>query len=299
MKVFGFLGAIIAFALLVTALNSFYVVDQREQALVLQVGKAVDVVNEGTNDDAGLKYKIPFIQNVVKLDKRNMGLDIPDIEVIAADQEQLLVDAFVRWRIDKPLEFYRRLTNERNAREQLKRFTNAAIRDVLGKQLPEDIISGQRSVLMDEIRTRLTDDAADVGISIVDVRIRRADLPPEVSERVFQRMRTAREQEAERIRAEGDEVAAKIRATAERERTVLLADARRDSEIIRGEGDAKRNEIYNEAYGQDLDFFNFYRGLIACEEAFPENTRMVIGPESLNICKDILESSRRAVPRRQ
>jgi len=299
MKIFGVFGAVLAFIAVILAFNSLYVVDQREQAIVLQVGEAVKTVNDEGKDEAGLKYKIPFIQNVVKFDKRNMGLNIPDIEVIASDQEQLEVDAFVRWRISNPLQFYRRLGTERVAQGQLTRFTENAIRDVLGKKLPDDIISGSRDVIMNEIRELLTGEAEDVGISIIDVRIRRADRLPEVNASIFNEMRLAREQEAERIRAEGDEIAAKIKAEADRERTVLLAKAREESQIIRGNGDAKRNEIYNLAYGQDLNFFNFYRGLEACEEAFPAGSRVVVSPDKLNICEDILDSARQSVPSRR
>lgn len=299
MKFLSGFGLFLLVLIVVAVMNVFYIVDQREQAVVLQVGEAVQVVNADEKDEAGLKMKIPFIQNVAKFDKRNMGLNIPDIEVIAADQEQLEVDAFVRWRIADPLQFYRRLGTERVAAGQLTRFTENAIRDVLGSKLPNEIISGQRDVIMDEIRDLLTDEAQDVGISIIDVRIRRADRLPEVNASIFNEMRLAREQEAERIRAEGDEVAAKIKAEAERERTVLLAKAREESQIIRGNGDAKRNEIYNNVYQQDLEFFNFYRGLEACEQAFPRGSRVVISPDKLNICEDILDSAREAVPSRR
>ena len=299
MKLFGIFGGVLAFVLVLVGFNSLFVVDQREQAVVLQFGEFVKSVNDEGKDEAGLKYKIPFVQSVVKFDKRNMGLNIPDIEVIAADQEQLEVDAFVRWRIADPRQFYRRLGTERVAQGQLTRFTENAIRDVLGKKLPDEIISGQRNVIMDEIRELLTGEAQDVGIAIIDVRIRRADRLPEVNASIFNEMRLAREQEAERIRAEGDEIAAKIRAEADRERTVLLAKAREESQIIRGNGDAKRNEIYNNAYSQDLNFFNFYRGLEACEEAFPAGSRVVISPDKLNICEDILASARESVPARR
>ena len=294
MKLFGWLTGILLVAAIIVALNSFFIVDQRQQALVLQVGRAVDVFNEPGKDEAGLHYKLPFVQNIVTLDKRNIGIDIPDIQVIAADQEQLLVDAFVRWRITDPLKFYRRLNNERNAGDQLRRFTNSAIREALGSKLPEDIISGQRSKLMNTIRDNLNAQLADRGIDIIDVRIRRADLPTEVSERVFRRMQTARHQEAERIRAEGDEQAQLIRATAEKERTVLLADARRDSQVIRGEGDAKRNEIYAQAYGRDLEFFRFQRALIACEESIKSGTRIIIAPENMDLCNTFISDARRA-----
>ena len=243
MKPFGIIGIVGIIVALVAVLNSFFIVDQRQQSLVLQVGAAVEAYNEPGTDEAGLKFKIPFVQSVVTYDKRNLGLDVPDIEVFASNQEQLIVDAFVRWRISEPLAFYQRLGTQREAQNQLLRFTDTAIRNALGSQLPEEIISGQRSQLMDEIRDSLSNAIAGRGIDIIDVRIKRVDLPPDVSQRVFDRMAATRNQQAEQIRAEGDERAKLVRAEAERERTVLLAEARRESEQIRGEGDAQRNEI--------------------------------------------------------
>ena len=144
MKPFGILGIVVVFAAIIALLNSFFIVDQRQQSLVLQVGRAVEAYNEPGADEAGLKFKIPFVQSVVTYDKRNLGLDVPDIEVFASNQEQLIVDAFVRWRIDEPLAFYQRLGTQREAQNQLLRFTDTAIRNALGSQLPEEIISGQR-----------------------------------------------------------------------------------------------------------------------------------------------------------
>ena len=297
MKSLGILGLVGIVIVAVGLLNSFFIVDQREQALVLQVGRAVEAYNEpgsdvGEADEAGLKFKIPFWQSVVKYDRRNLGIDIPNIEALAADQEQLIVDAFVRWRISDPLAFYQRLGTQREGERQLNQFTNAAIRNALGTRLPEDIISGSRSELMDEIRENLGASIAGRGISIIDVRIRRADLPVDVSERVFSRMQAARNQQAEQIRAEGAERAKGIRARAERDRTVLLAEARRDAEQIRGSGDAQRNEIYANAYQQDEEFFRFQRALIACEESFDEGSRLVLGPESLGLCDQFMSLAR-------
>jgi membrane protease subunit HflC len=298
MKPFGILGIVAVVILAIVVLNSFFIVDQRKQALLLQVGRAVEAYNEPGSDEAGLKLKIPLLQNVVVYDRRNLGLNVPGIEAYASNQEQLIVDAFVRWQISDPLAFYQRLNNEREARSQLRNFTDAAIRNSLASRLPEEIISGQRSELMDEIRTNLATNIAGRGIEIIDVRIRRADLPDDVSERVFQRMEATREQEAEEIRAEGDERARLVRATAERERTVLLAEARQESEEIRGEGDARRNEIYAEAYERDAEFFRFYRALIACEEAFTEGTRVVVGPNQLGLCNDFIDQARLSGSRR-
>lgn len=299
MKPFGIVGIVVAIGALIALLNSFFIVDQREQSLVLQVGAAVEAYNEPGTDEAGLKFKIPFVQSVVTYDKRNLGLDVPDIEVFASNQEQLIVDAFVRWRISEPLAFYQRLGTQREAQNQLLRFTDTAIRNALGSQLPEEIISGQRSQLMDEIRESLSNAISGRGIDIIDVRIKRVDLPPDVSQRVFDRMAATRNQQAEQIRAEGDERAKLVRAEAERERTVLLAEARRESEQIRGEGDAQRNEIYAEAYERDAEFFRFQRALIACEQAFTQGTQLVVGPDNLGICDEFIAQARvNGVPRR-
>jgi membrane protease subunit HflC len=298
MRPFGILGIVAVVLVLIVLFNSFFIVDQRKQALLLQVGRAVQAYNEPGTDEAGLKLKIPLVQNVVMYDRRNLGLNVPGIEAYASNQEQLIVDAFVRWQISDPLAFYQRLNTEREAREQLRNFTDAAIRNALASRLPEEIISGQRSELMDEIRDNLAGNIAGRGIEIIDVRIRRADLPDDVSDRVFQRMEATREQEAEEIRAKGDERAQLVRATAERERTVLLAEARQKSEEIRGEGDAKRNEIYAEAYERDAEFFRFQRALIACETAFTEGTRVVVGPDQLGLCNDFIEQARQNGARR-
>ncbi|MEM8615822.1 MAG: protease modulator HflC [Pseudomonadota bacterium] len=312
MKPFGIVGIVILVAAIVALLNSFFIVDQRKQSLVLQVGRAVEAYNEPGSDEAGLKFKIPFIQSVVSYDRRNLGLDVPNIEVFASNQEQLIVDAFVRWQIAEPLAFYQRLGTQREAQRQLLRFTDTAIRNELGQQLPEEIISGQRSELMDSIRESLGEAIAGRGIDIIDVRIKRVDLPGDVSQRVFDRMAATRNQEAEQIRAEGDERAKLVKAEAERERTVLLAEARREAEQIRGEGDARRNEIYAQAYQVDPEFFRFQRALIACEKAFGvgdigdsadteseqqrqamEPTRIILGPNELGLCDEFIDQAQR------
>ncbi len=292
MKPFGILGIVAIVIAVVAALNSFFIVDQRQQSIVLQVGRFVEAYNEPGQDDAGLKFKIPFLQTVVTYDRRNLGLDVEEIEVFASNQEQLIVDAFVRWKIYDPLEFYQRLGTEGEARNQLNRFTNTAIRNALGNKLPEEIISGQRSELMDQIRTNLSASIAGRGIEIIDVRIKRVDLPAEVSQRVFDRMAATRNQQAEEIRAKGDRDAQAVRALADRDRTVILADARRESEQIKGEGDAERNRIYAEAYEQDAEFFRFQRALIACELAFTKGTQIVVGPDNLGLCDEFITQAR-------
>lgn len=292
MKPFGIIGIGIIVLGLIAAANAVFIVDQRQQSLVLQVGRSVQSYNEPGTDEAGLKFKIPFIQSVVSYDRRNLGLDVPDIEIFASNQEQLIVDAFVRWRISQPLAFYQRLGTQREAERQLLRFTDTAIRNALGTQLPEEIISGQRSELMDQIRENLGASIDGRGIDIIDVRIKRVDLPSDVSQRVFDRMAATRSQEAEQIRSRGDERAKLVRAEAERERTVLLAEARRESEQIRGEGDARRNEIYAQAYQQDPEFFRFQRALISCEQSLTKGTQIVVGPDKLGLCDEFIESAR-------
>jgi len=269
---------------LVVLVNAFYVVRQDQQALVLQFGDPVAVRNAPGTDEAGLYFKIPLAQQVTVFDRKNLGYNISDIEVLASDQRRLVVDAFVRWRISNPLEFYKRLGTQRGAEIQLDRFTESAIREALGDVPVPEIISGQRSQLMDRIRTRVNGNLQEAGIDIIDVRIRQADLPAEIAEGIYNRMRTARQQEAERIRAEGEEKARLIRATAEREATVIEAEAREQSEIIRGEGDAERNRIYAEAYTRDAEFFRFYRSLIACEKSIAEGTRLILEPNQIGLC---------------
>lgn len=285
MRIFTFLiGALVVVAV-VLVMNSFYTVRQDEQAIVLQLGEPVTVRNiPSQEDEAGLYFKTPLIQQVVKLDRKNLGLDLADIEVLASDQRRLVVDSFVRWRINDPLQFYTSLRNEQGAEAQLERFTESAIREALGDVPVPEIISGQRAELMARIRDTVNTNLAQTGVDIIDVRIRQADLPTEIEDGIFVRMQTARQQEAQRIRAEGEEQARLIRATAEREATVIEAQAREQSEIIRGEGDARRNEIYADAYNADPEFFRFYRSLIACERSMQPGTQLIVDPNNLGVC---------------
>lgn len=292
---FGFGFLILLGIAIVALLNSFFIVDQREQAVVFQVGRVVSVYNapsEVDENQAGLKFKIPFIQNVAKFDRRNLGFDMPDIEVVASNQELLNVDAFIRWRIIDPLEFYRKVGSESGARGQLTVFADAAIREVLGTRNPIEIVSLDRRELMEQIRSKLDVDTRSFGISIIDVRIRRADLPLDVSERVYDQMRATRQQQAEFLRAEGDREAARIRAEADREKVVRIAEARKYAEQTQGEGDAKRTQIYADAYNQDAEFFRFQRALIACEEAFKSGTRIVVSPDNFGICDEFIKLAR-------
>lgn len=296
MKIFGWLGMILLFIVFFVLMNSFYVVRQDQQALVLQFGEPVVTRNDpgstSAENGAGLYFKIPIMQQVVILDRKNIGYELRDLEVLASDQRRLRVDAFARWRISDPLKFYQRLRNENVAGERIESFTEAAIRAELGKVPVPEIVSGQRSSLMDAIRGAVNDQMEQFGVDIIDVRIRQADLPTEVANGVYGRMQTARLQEAERIRAEGEERARLIRATAQRESTVIEAEAREEAEKIRGEGDARSTDVYARAYSRDPEFFRFQRALIACEKAIQDGTQIVVGPEALGICDQFIASAR-------
>ena len=292
MRAFGWLILAIAVIVVVALANSFYVVRQDQQALLLQVGEPKEVRNAPGTDEAGLYFKVPIIQQVEILDKKNLGLDIENIEVLASDQRRLTVDAFVRWRIKDPLKFFQRFRTESSAAAQLTRITTSTIREALGDVPVPEIISGQRAQLMDRIRENVNTQLTDDGIDIIDVRIRQADLPNEVAAGVYSRMQTARKQEAERIRAEGEERARLIRAQASRERVVIEAQAREQAEKIRGEGDAKSTEIYANAYNNDPEFFRFQRALIACEKAIQKGTQVVVAPNSLGLCDEFINRAR-------
>jgi membrane protease subunit HflC len=276
----GIISAVLLGSAAFVGLNSIYTISERQQAIVLQFGAPVAVKNDITKNEAGLHFKVPFIQNVEYLDRRNIGSETDSQEVVTSDQERLEVDAFVRWRINNPLTFYQRLRNERVGADRLATLTTGVLRATLGDVSSKDIISGQRAQLMSRIAQALNAQAADLGIQIIDVRIKRADLPQANSERVFERMRTERQQQAAQFRAEGTESSERIRAEADRQRTVALADAREQSEIVRGTGDAERNRIYADAFGKDPEFAAFYRAMIAYDRSFQDGTPMVLSPDS-------------------
>ncbi len=258
-----------------------YTVSETESAIVLQFGDPVREVNEVGNENAGLHFKLPW-EEVIKFDKRNVEFDMAPRQLQAGDQERLDVDAFLRYRINGPLQFYQTVRTEAGARNRLSTIMEDALRAVVGSIPSQEVISGQRAELMERVENAVAAsvNSAELGIEVIDVRILRADLPDDVEERVFQRMRSEREQEAARIRAEGEERAREIRAGADREATVLLANARAESERIRGEGDGQRNRIYAAAYGQDAEFFSFYRSMIAYETAVRDGTPIVVPPDS-------------------
>jgi len=256
--------------------NSIFTVHQTRQALLLQFGEVVDVVEE-----PGLHFKVPFIQNVVYFDKRILDLDTPSLEVIAADQKRLVVDAFARYRITNPLRFYQAVNTIERANSQLATLLNSAVRRVLGESTFTQVVRDERPQLMARIAQQLNQEAQGLGITVVDVKIRRADLPDANSQAVYQRMQTERQREAAEIRAQGEEQSRRIRAEADREVAVIVADANRQSELLRGDGDAQRAAIFADAYTRDQDFFAFYRSMQAYETGLKgSGTRLLLSPES-------------------
>lgn len=276
-------AAIIAFGVLVLTLNTFYVVDQRKQALVLRFGEPQRVVNARNTNDPGLKIKVPFIENVAMFDKRNQPLEVAKAEIIAADQKRLVVDAFLRYRIADPLQYFRALRDERTAQDRLERLVNSSLRQVLGNAGTNDIVSGRRAQLMQAIRADVTNRArqARLGIEVIDVRIKRADLPQENQEAVYRRMQTSRQQEAAQLRGGGEQQKREIMAAADRDVTITLATATEASSKMRGEGDAKRTAIFASSYGQDPSFAAFFRTMQAYDGALAQgDTTMVVSPNS-------------------
>ena len=256
--------------------SSYFYVDQRVQALVLQFGEPVRVIKE-----PGLQFKIPLIQNVEYFDKRLILFDNPVEEIISADRKRLIVDAFARYKITDPLRYYQSIRFESALSNRLGSILNDSLRQVLGRVPLQAVISDNRSILLEEVAKLVFDAAKDFGLQIEDVRIRRADLPTANSEAIFRRMQTERQQEAAQFRAEGEEQSRRVRAEAERERTILLANAERTGEILRGEGDAAKNKILGDAFSQDPDFFAFYRAMQAYITAIDSSdTTMILSPDS-------------------
>lgn len=270
------LGVLLAAAVAVTVLFSAFIVSQSQQAIVLQFGKSVRVIS-----NPGLQWRIPFVETVEYFDRRILDLETDEQEVIAADQKRLVVDAFARYRITSPVQFYQAFRNETAARQRLTSIVDSTLRNVLGKVAFIDVVRNKREALMKETAQKVNGDVRDLGVEVVDVRIRRADLPEANSQAIFRRMQTERQREAAELRAQGAEQSQRITATADRQVTVLRAEANRDSERLRGEGDAERNRIYADAFGRDKGFFDFYRSMQAYEEALKGNdTRLVISPDS-------------------
>ena len=262
--------------LAITAFFSIFIVKEVNQAIVLQFGDPKRIILK-----PGLNFKIPFIQNVVFLDKRILNLDTPPEEVIASDQKRLIVDAFARFQIVDPLKFYISVGNERVARSRLSTIINSRIRSVLGTQRLQTLLSEDRNKQMALIQEGVNNEANKFGIKIVDVRIKRADLPQANSDAIYRRMQTEREREAKEFRARGAEMAVTITSTADKEVAVILAEANKNSEIMKGEGDGLRNKIFADAFGRDPDFFAFYRAMQAYEKALiGGDTSLILSPDS-------------------
>ena len=268
------IALIILFA--ATIYFSVFIVKEVNQAIVLQFGDPKRIIM-----NPGINFKIPFIQNVVFLDKRILNLDTPPEEVIASDQKRLIVDAFARFQIVDPLKFYISVGNERVARSRLSTIINSRIRSVLGTQRLQTLLSADRTNQMSLIQDGVNNEAENFGIKIVDVRIKRADLPQANSDAIYKRMQTEREREAKEFRAKGAEMAAEITANADKEVTVILANAEKSSQILKGEGDGKRNKIFADAFGKDPEFFAFYRAMQAYEKALiGGETSLILSPDS-------------------
>ena len=254
--------------------QSFYVVMQPEQAIVLQFGDPVRLVQ-----DSGLKFKIPFIQNVVFYDKRLLNLEPPAQEVVLKDKKRLDVDTFSRYQITEPLTFYKTVRTEYQAQNRLQEIVNSSARNVLATFTLLELLSEKRTEIMKKISEAVKQDAAQIGVEVADVRIRRADLPIEVSQAINDRMKTERIREAKGYRADGEKKAQEIRATAEKQATITVANAEKEAQQIKGEGDRVATEIWNKATSVDPEFYAFYRTLEAYRNSFDEETSIVLAPE--------------------
>ena len=260
----------------VIAYFSFFIVHQNEQALVLEFGRLKRVIQT-----PGLNWKIPIVETVDYFDKRILDLDTKEQEVSASDQKRLNIDAFTRYKIVDPLKFYETIRDERMVASRLSPIVDSSIRRVLGAATFQEVVRDKREELMNRIAKQVNEEGKDFGIEVVDVRIKRADLPPQNADAVYKRMIAERQREAQQFRSDGAAEANRLRATADREATVIRAEALRRGEIMRGEGDAERNRIFADAYGRDQEFFSFYRSMQAYETGFkPADTRLVISPDS-------------------
>jgi membrane protease subunit HflC len=273
-RILAVLG-IILIAAGVLASSSLFIVDQTEQALVLQLGEVRRVIRQ-----PGLQMKRPFIENVVFYDNRVLDFEPPHEEVIVSDQKRLVTDTYTRYRITNPLQFYQTVGTEAGVRARLAALVTGSLRRVLGNVTLGDILSDKRAGIMRQIRDDVAAQAKPFGIDVVDVRLRRADLPEENSQAIYARMQSEREQQARQYRGEGAEAAQNVRANAERERTVILAEAQRDAQRVRGNGDALAIKTYADAFGQDKEFFTFYRSLQAYREGLNgRDTSFVLSPD--------------------
>ena len=275
-KTFTVVLGVIVLAIGIVGSSALYTVSQTEQALVMQFGDPKGVIRE-----PGLHVKTPFLQNVVYFDNRVLDLDPPAGQVILSDQKRINVDAFARYRITDPLRFFQALRTEAAFRDQVGRILNSSVRNSMARNSLSELLSDKRDDIMKEIQTRLASETKDYGIEIVDVRIGRTDLPPEISQNVYNRMRSERVKEANQLRADGGKAKLTIESQADRKKTVIIAEAQRQSQILRGEGDAARNTLLGAAYGQDPEFFAFYRSMTAYRSSLAGgDTNLVLSPDS-------------------
>jgi modulator of FtsH protease HflC len=277
--VYGILGVL----LLTLLFQTFYIVDQRQQAIVVAFGDPVRVVNPPGRNEAGLNLKVPFMEQVIKLDRRNIALEAAQEEIITSNQQRLVVDAFIRYRISDPLQFYRTLRDEQTASDRIERLVNSSLRQVLGAASNTDIISGRRAELMQQAKLDVDrrSRASRLGIQVIDLRIRRADLPAQNRDFVYRRMSTSRQQYAAQLRAQGEQKKRETIAEADKEVTITLATAREQAGQTMGEGDAKRTRVLAESYGRDPSFAVFFRSMSAYEQSLANgDTTLVLSPDS-------------------
>ncbi len=273
-KILG--GVIIGFAFLIIAFNTFFIIDQREQAFTIQFGKMQRVF-----DTPGLKVKIPFVQKVVRFDRRILDFNLPPKEIIAGDQKRIVIDLYTRYRIVDPIRFYRKTTSEEQVRQRLESIVLNSMKRVIGRVQLSELLSENRVKIMDQIHSEVRNTAKEFGILVLDVRIVRADLPKENSEAIFQRMKAQRKQEANLYRAQGEMLGNEITSKADRKRSEIIATAKREAEEIRGIGEARAVDVYAQAFGQDKSFFEFWRSMQAYPKALDgETTTLVLAPDS-------------------
>ena len=265
---------LVLFIVFLTFTGAFFIVNETKQALVLQFGDPRKVVTK-----PGLQFKIPFIQDAVFIDSRLLNLDPQPEEMILSDQKRIIVDSFARYRIIDPLKFFQTVRNETTFSDRFGRIINASVRGVIAQYSLKSLLSDERINIMNEIETQIKDNEKSFGVQIIDIRIGRTDLTEQVSNNVYQRMRSERLKEANLLRAEGEELSKEIVASADRQQTVIIAEAERTSSILRGEGDAQKNKILGDAYGLDQEFFDFLRTMQACKDTFGDTEMsMVIAP---------------------
>ena len=276
--------AVMAIAVLIVLANTLFVVDQRQQAIVVRLGEPVRVIHPPSSRfGAGLNFKTPFLEDVTKFDRRNLALEAAQEEIIASDQKRLVVDAFLRYRISDPLQYYRTLRDERTAQDRLERLVNSSLRQVLGSTDQQDIISGRRDQLMQQSRLDVARraKASHLGIEVIDLRIKRVDFPAANQPSVYRRMQTQRQQMAAQTRAQGEQQKREIIASADKEVAITLATAQQEGETTRGEGDALRTRIFAQSFGKDPAFAAFYRSMQAYEQGIGQgDATLVLSPDS-------------------